>query len=66
MPVHVIIKRKLQIHKPKELLPLLTELRNRAKAQAGYIGGETLQNLDSPDEYMVISTLLVRYAKSEQ
>ena len=56
MPVHVIIKRKLQIHKPKELLPLLTELRNRAKQQPGYIGGETLRNLDSPDEYMVIST----------
>ena len=56
MPVHVIIKRKLQIRKPKELMPLLTKLRNRAKKQPGYIGGETLRNIDSPEEYMVVST----------
>jgi heme-degrading monooxygenase HmoA len=56
MPVHVIIKRKLQVHKPKELLPLLAELRSHAKEQPGYMGGETLRNLDSPEEYMVVST----------
>lgn len=56
MPVHVIIKRKLQVRKPGELLPLLTELRNRAKEQPGYIGGETLKNLDDPVEFMVVST----------
>ena len=56
MPVHVIIKRKLQIEKPKKLMPLLTELRTHAKEQPGYIGGETLRNVDSPDEYIVIST----------
>ena len=56
MPVHVIIKRKLQIQKPKKLMPLLTELRTRAKEQPGYIGGQTLRNVDSPEEYMVIST----------
>jgi heme-degrading monooxygenase HmoA len=56
MPVHVIIKRKLQVHKPKELLPLLAELRNRAQDQPGYIGGETLRNVDDSSEYMVVST----------
>lgn len=56
MPVHVIIKRKLQIHKPEQLLPLLTELRNRAKQQPGYISGETLQSRENPGEFMVIAT----------
>ena len=56
MPVHVIIKRKMQIHEPEQLLPLLKEIRNRAKQQPGYIGGETLRNLESPGEYMVFST----------
>ena len=56
MPVHVIIKRKMQIHEPEQLLPLLKEIRNRAKQQPGYISGETLRNLESPGEYMVIAT----------
>ncbi len=56
MPVHVIIKRKMQVHEPEQLFPLLTELRNRAKQQPGYISGETLRNLESPGEYMVFST----------
>jgi antibiotic biosynthesis monooxygenase (ABM) superfamily enzyme len=37
MPVQVIIKRKWQVDKPGELLPLLTELRSLAKKQPGYI-----------------------------
>ena len=41
MPIHVIIKRKLQVHQPEQLLPLLSELRNKAREQPGYIGGET-------------------------
>lgn len=56
MPVQVIIKRKFQVHNPKELIPLLTELRNHAKVQPGYISGQTLKNLDNPEEYLVIST----------
>ncbi|MDH3886053.1 MAG: antibiotic biosynthesis monooxygenase [Desulfobacterales bacterium] len=56
MPVQVIIKRKFQVHNPAELIPLLTELRDRAKVQPGYISGQTLKNLDKPQEYMVIST----------
>ncbi len=56
MPVQVIIKRKFQVHNPGELIPLLTELRNHAKVQPGYISGQTLKNLDNPEEYLVIST----------
>ena len=55
MSVQVIIKRKWQIDKPEELLPLLTELRSRAKQQPGYISGETLRSLDDPEDYMVVS-----------
>ena len=56
MPVHVMVKRKLHIHKPEELLPLLQQLRTRAKEQPGYVEGQTLRNLDDPGEYIVIST----------
>ena len=55
MPIQVIIKRKWQIDKPEELIPLLTELRSLAKKQPGYISGETLRSLDSPEDYMVVS-----------
>ena len=55
MAVQVIIKRKFKIESPKELFPLLTELRIRAKDQPGYISGETLRNLDTSGNYLVIS-----------
>ncbi|RLB78881.1 MAG: antibiotic biosynthesis monooxygenase, partial [Deltaproteobacteria bacterium] len=40
-------------------------------AQPGYISGETLRNIDDPEEYLVISTWQSledwqRWAKSEQ
>lgn len=56
MPVQVIIKRKFQVNSPQELFPLLTELHDHAKVQPGYISGQTLKNLDNPEEYLVIST----------
>ena len=56
MPVQVIIKRKFHVDNPKALLPLLTELRNRAKVQPGYISGQTLRNISKPEEYLVVST----------
>jgi heme-degrading monooxygenase HmoA len=34
----------------------LIELRSLATAQTGYISGETLRNLDDPEDYLVIST----------
>ena len=54
MPIQVIIKRKWQVEKPGELLPLLTELRSCAKEQPGYISGETLRSLDDPEDFLVI------------
>ncbi|MBW1867664.1 MAG: antibiotic biosynthesis monooxygenase, partial [Deltaproteobacteria bacterium] len=56
MPVKVIIKRKIQINNPEELLPLIATLRSKAKEQPGYIDGSTWRSMDNPDDYMVIST----------
>ena len=55
MPIQVIIKRKWQVDKPKELLPLLSELRSLAKKQPGYISSETLRSLEDPEDFLVIS-----------
>ncbi len=55
MPIQVIIKRKWQVDKPEELLPLLGELRSLAKKQPGYISSETLRSLEDPEDFLVIS-----------
>lgn len=55
MAVQVIIKRKFKVDNPEELIPLLTELRIRAKDQPGYISGETLRSLYNPEDYLVFS-----------
>ena len=55
MAVQVIIKRKFKVDNPEELVPLLAQLRIRAKDQPGYISGETLRSLDNPEDYLVFS-----------
>jgi heme-degrading monooxygenase HmoA len=55
MPVQVIIKRKLIINNPQELIPLLSELHSHAIEQPGYLFGETLRSIDNPEDYMVVS-----------
>jgi len=56
MAIEVLIKRAT---KPggnaKILLPQIVELRAHAIKQPGYISGETLFNLDRPEEGLVIS-----------
>jgi len=56
MAVKIIINRRVAKDKEAELLPLLIELRALATAQPGYISGETLRNMDDPEESLVIST----------
>jgi heme-degrading monooxygenase HmoA len=56
MAVKIIIRRRLSKDKGAELLPLLLELRSKATSQPGYISGETLRNVDDPEDYVVIST----------
>lgn len=55
MTVHVVIKRKLKINDPEKLTPLMRDLSERAKQQEGYISSDTLQSIDNPGEYLVIS-----------
>ena len=56
MAVKIIIRRRVPKDKESELLPLLMQLRSKAITQSGYISGETLRNVDNPEEYIVIST----------
>jgi heme-degrading monooxygenase HmoA len=55
MSIKVMIKRKWQVDKPEELLPLLAALRATAREQPGFISGETLRSLDDPEDFLVIS-----------
>jgi heme-degrading monooxygenase HmoA len=56
MAVKVLIKRRFKEGKAKEVITLLNELRSGAMAQAGYITGESLINIDDPQKVLVIST----------
>jgi heme-degrading monooxygenase HmoA len=56
MAVKSIIRRRVSKDKESQLLPLLLELRSKATGQPGYISGETLRNVDDPEEFVVIST----------
>ena len=56
MAVKIIIKRMVPKDKEAALVPLLIALRSKATARTGYISGETLRNMDNPEEYLVIST----------
>lgn len=54
--VKVFIKRKVVEGQVAELSNLLKKLRALTLSQPGYVSGETLKRIDSPDECMVIST----------
>lgn len=55
MSVYVIIKRKLRMNQPDKLLPLMNELNRRARNQPGYLSTVTLQSIEDPEDYMVVS-----------
>ncbi len=56
MVVKIFIKRKVAKEIDSELRPLLVKIRNKAIEQKGYISGETLRNIEDPNETIVIST----------
>ncbi len=56
MAVKILIRRLLPQDKARKMVPLFREMRVQANNQPGYISGETLRNLDNPDEFLVIST----------
>lgn len=56
MAIEVLIRRVTRPGiKAKALLPSILELRSYAVKQPGYISGETLFNLERPEECLVIS-----------
>ena len=56
MAIKIIIRRRVPKEKEAKLLPLLVELRSKATTQPGYISGETMRNVNDPQDYIVIST----------
>ncbi len=56
MAVKIFIKRLIPPEKAKAMIPLFRQMRASAATQSGYITGETLRNLDKPEEFIVIST----------
>jgi heme-degrading monooxygenase HmoA len=56
MAVKILINRKIPADKARPMIPLFRKMRAMATHQPGYISGETLKRLDSPDEFLVIST----------
>jgi heme-degrading monooxygenase HmoA len=56
MAVKIFIRRVIAEERINDLLPLFKRLRNLATNQPGYISGETLKRIDSPGNYLVIST----------
>ena len=56
MQAKILIKRKFQAGKKKEIIAVLRELRSRAMDQPGYISGETLATPEDPQLLMVIGS----------
>ena len=56
MAVKILIRRNIPESKAREMIPLFRKMRTLANEQPGYITGETMRNLEKPDEFLVIST----------
>ena len=56
MAVKIIIKRSVPEDKARHMLPLFRKMRSLAMNQDGYISGETLRNINNPEEFIVISS----------
>lgn len=56
MAVKVLIRRIVPENKARQMIPLFRKMRTLANEQPGYITGETMRNLENPDEFLVISS----------
>jgi heme-degrading monooxygenase HmoA len=56
MAVKILIRRNVPEDKARKMIPLFRKMRTLANEQPGYITGETMRNLEKPDEFLVIST----------
>lgn len=56
MAIEVLIKRRIkQGPQARKVVPLILQLRSLATFQPGYISGETLCNVDNPEDCLVVS-----------
>ncbi len=56
MQAKILIKRKFQVGKKREIISLLRELRAQAMEQPGYISGQTLASAADPQLLLVIGS----------
>jgi heme-degrading monooxygenase HmoA len=56
MAIKALIKRQVPAGKAREMITLFRQVRMLATAQEGYISGETLRNMQKPEDFIVIST----------
>jgi heme-degrading monooxygenase HmoA len=56
MTVKILIKRTVTADKAAKLKDLIMQLRALSFKQPGYVSGESLKNMNRPDEYLVVST----------
>ena len=53
MAVKILIRRTVLESKAKQMIPLFRQMRKLANEQPGYITGETMRNLENPDEFLI-------------
>jgi len=56
MNARILIKRRFQTGKKKEIITMLQELRSLAMDQPGYISGQTLASPEDPQLLLIIGT----------
>jgi len=56
MAVKALIKRTVPEDKARDIIPLFRDMRSLAMNMDGYISGETLRNMNEPEEFLVISS----------
>ena len=56
MAIRVMIRRRVPKEKEKDAQKVISALRLFAVQWPGYVSGETLRNINNPEDYLVIST----------
>ena len=56
MLVKILIKRRFQEGKRKEIVAILNDMRSKAMSHTGYVSGQTLVNPADYRDFLVIST----------
>ena len=56
MLAKILIKRRFQKGKGREIVAILNNMRSKAMSQTGYVSGQTLVNPEDHQDFLVIST----------